>query len=556
MNETSSTSRTEVDLICSDLGNSERSPCVVNDAQCLFRLWKGLTNREQWFPGQMKWSADDDSFVQQLPPGFRTWPGSALPESSLGDWIIQVAEWIDELHQAGVRLNGMNTNSLVIDESGKLVGLCLPPCLTELATPVELVPLAGLNYGLAAPEIQQFTSLKAGPAADVFLLAALSFYLLTGASLRDLMRHEFTLLRANDPVGPATRAALEHALDLSPECRPLTATAFANEFREALWRDRSASEFCVDAAGRSEIGLGGRDSNEDAFCLHWESGQDSQGSWLRGLAVVADGMGGGERGERASGLCIDHIRRAWPEWLSTWRESGGAPETLTRFGAQWMVGLNQAALRLGDELETGGNFGSTLSALVFLGRLAVLLHVGDSRVFRLRRGEVTRLTEVQTGAELLARGEFSVGSAAPEELGHLLYSFVGSRRFEPQTECLSLEPDDVFLLCSDGPLEGLSEADIRESLTGRAATGAMHELFRRCHASLKFSSGLSESPGSLRIVESDNLTILVVRVTDSSLPIEEPQTTAGPASSMPQHRVESVGAEEPSEDPLASFLFL
>jgi protein phosphatase len=96
---------------------------------------------------------------------------------------------------------------------------------------------------------------------------------------------------------------------------------------------------------------------------------------------------------------------------------------------------------------------------------AYMIHVGDSRCYRLRNGELELLTVDQTMAQAMVEsGALSPDQAERSALKHVLYSAIGGSRAEPYTFATDLEWNDVMLLCTDGLTKHVSDAEIREAL--------------------------------------------------------------------------------------------
>jgi protein phosphatase len=94
-----------------------------------------------------------------------------------------------------------------------------------------------------------------------------------------------------------------------------------------------------------------------------------------------------------------------------------------------------------------------------------LVHVGDSRAYRLRDGELTQLTTDQTMAQqMIDSGEWTRATADASPLKHVLVSALGSSRVDPQIRTLPIERRDVMLLCTDGLTKHVSDDEIREHL--------------------------------------------------------------------------------------------
>jgi PPM family protein phosphatase len=206
---------------------------------------------------------------------------------------------------------------------------------------------------------------------------------------------------------------------------------------------------------------GRRTNNEDAICA--QPGL--------GLFVVADGMGGYEGGEIASALAVDAIhelvRRTAGDADVTWPYKIDPQRTLCE--NELMVATRLAAERIAarrsGELR---DMGSTVVALRLTGDRAVIAHVGDSRVYRLRGGRLAQLTiDHSLAAQLEASGMTPDANFAWR---HVITRALGTATAEPDVQCQAIEPGDVFLLCSDGLSEVLAPAQIAALLAAPVAT--------------------------------------------------------------------------------------
>jgi serine/threonine protein phosphatase PrpC len=204
--------------------------------------------------------------------------------------------------------------------------------------------------------------------------------------------------------------------------------------------------FALSIAGR-------RNNNEDAICAAPELG----------LFVVADGMGGYEGGEVASALTVQAIhelvRRTAGDADVTWPYK--IDPSLTVGENELMVATRLAADRIAAR-RTGhlGEMGSTVAAMLITREHAVIAHVGDSRVYRLRDGALAQLTvDHSLVAQLMANG------MSPEEAErcpwrHVVTRALGTTSAEPDVQREPARPADVYLLCSDGLSEVLAPAEI------------------------------------------------------------------------------------------------
>jgi serine/threonine protein phosphatase PrpC len=191
----------------------------------------------------------------------------------------------------------------------------------------------------------------------------------------------------------------------------------------------------LQSAVRSHVGHV-RALNEDA-CLV----RPDLGIW-----AVADGMGGHERGDYASGLIVGELGRV--------RRPTSARELLQSVD-EALARCNQTLLeRAGD----GELSGSTIVALLVFEQNFAAIWAGDSRLYRLRDGRLEQLTRDHSYVqELVERGELAPEQARRHPLANRITRAIGADR-ELHLDVIDgrLEPGDLFLLCSDG-LTGMVE---------------------------------------------------------------------------------------------------
>lgn len=191
-----------------------------------------------------------------------------------------------------------------------------------------------------------------------------------------------------------------------------------------------------------------RRSNEDALLV-----DDALG-----LYIVADGMGGHAAGEVASQEAVetvhDMVRRGCDAMAAVER-GDGSPESLRRLvrllesavqAATYMV----FAIAENDPVQQG--MGTTLSALLLAGGYGVTAQVGDSRVYSVRAGKASQLTEDHTLVALqMKRGIITSEEAATSPHKNVITRAIGSREYvQVDTRLFPAEPGDAFLVCSDG----------------------------------------------------------------------------------------------------------
>jgi PPM family protein phosphatase len=193
------------------------------------------------------------------------------------------------------------------------------------------------------------------------------------------------------------------------------------------------------------------------------------------LFAVADGMGGAQAGEVASELAVKQFE-------------GGLPDG--RPPAQALVELIQAAnaeihRQARDDPDRAG-MGTTVTAAYVDGDDVVVAHVGDSRAYLLRDGDLIRLTRDHSlVGELVARGKLTEEQAETHPQRSVITRALGAYpEVEVDTEVFPARDGDVFLLCSDGLTAMVHEPELKPMLedrertleqTGRALIAAANE---------------------------------------------------------------------------------
>jgi serine/threonine protein phosphatase PrpC len=191
---------------------------------------------------------------------------------------------------------------------------------------------------------------------------------------------------------------------------------------------------------------GPRTSNEDAFL------SDTSG----GVFVVADGMGGHNAGEVASGLAVEAIRTFVAD------EDHRTPDSLEAA----VKAANRNILDTAARRPECAGMGTTVAAALVTPTGVLLTSVGDSRIYRLRGGHLTQLTQDDSWiAKLQSEGvSLTQNEIERHPMRHVLTDVVGTRAdLAPHAEEHGFEPGDTMLLCSDG-LHGVLRSDLIEEL--------------------------------------------------------------------------------------------
>jgi protein phosphatase len=243
------------------------------------------------------------------------------------------------------------------------------------------------------------------------------------------------------------------------------------------------SIFRISSVGKSDLGLQ-RSKNEDAFAVRPELG----------LCVLADGMGGAAAGEVASQILVQAALEVF----------SGAGGTTSEAKAHQMV---QAAFRLANErilkhartnpLHQG--MGCTAEMMVFHNEGYVLGHVGDSRAYIFRKGQLKQLTRDHSIVQdQVDKGVITASEAKKHPLRNVILRAVGI------DENLALDlirgtflPSDFFLLCSDGLTDMIEEHSIQDILSHPISLG---EKVDRLVESANSAGGL------------DNITVILTEI--------------------------------------------
>lgn len=220
-----------------------------------------------------------------------------------------------------------------------------------------------------------------------------------------------------------------------------------------------------------------RDLNEDALytlLTEFEQGDERQ---TVGVFVVADGMGGHEQGERASALAArtvaeEMLRRIVVPVISGGSSNAPLHETMRN-------AVMNAHSKLLRELPGAG---TTLTVALVVGDSLAIAHVGDSRAYLFRDGQVEQLTRDHSlVARLVEMGQQSAEDAALDPRRNVLYRALGqSDALEVDFEFQEFGPGSRLLLCSDGLWGQVGKAELervlRESDDPQRACAELIEL--------------------------------------------------------------------------------
>jgi serine/threonine protein phosphatase PrpC len=239
------------------------------------------------------------------------------------------------------------------------------------------------------------------------------------------------------------------------------------------------------------------------------------------LFVVADGMGGAQAGEVASRIAVESFQGGV--------QDASAPEAAL---AALTHEANARIHELSHSHAEQAGMGTTLTAIYVGEREVSIAHVGDSRAYRFRDGELLRLTDDHSLVdELLRQGRLTPEEAVEHPQRSVITRALGPEgTVEVDTRSYTARDGDVYLLCSDGLTTMLAEVRLAELLgagktlrdTGEALIAAANEAGGR-----------------------DNITVLLLRLEDldaSAAPLTEEapavRPATGPAAASPDGSAE------------------
>lgn len=215
-----------------------------------------------------------------------------------------------------------------------------------------------------------------------------------------------------------------------------------------------------------------RELNEDAY--HVAQEDDASGESCL-LAVVCDGMGGHAAGEIASRIAVETIAREG-------RAFADPVESLRRSIAM----ANRAILVASAMKREFAGMGTTVVAVIIRGGMAWCAHVGDSRCYLQRNGQLFLMTEDHSAVmDLVRRGELTATEARHHPDKNVISRALGVRREVDATvwpRPFRLQEGDQFLLCSDGLYDVVEDDEICSILTGAAPEAACQQLIAAARA--------------------------------------------------------------------------
>jgi serine/threonine protein phosphatase PrpC len=243
----------------------------------------------------------------------------------------------------------------------------------------------------------------------------------------------------------------------------------------------------VTVAAKTDLGRV-RENNEDKFEFYVP--EDDARLASRGqVFIVCDGMGGHAAGQIASELSVKTFIDVY------YSHPSSDPEVAMTAA---VVAANRFVTDVGRAVPARKGMGTTLSALVLLQEKAYTVQVGDSRIYRLRNGELLMLTHDHTWVDDAVRaGMITPAEAETHPYKHVLTRAIGGDAdVKPDISSDDIQVGDTYLLCSDGLVNHVSDYTIGEVLRSKVPSEAAWNLVGQ----------------ALQGGGSDNTTVEVVRI--------------------------------------------
>jgi serine/threonine protein phosphatase PrpC len=247
--------------------------------------------------------------------------------------------------------------------------------------------------------------------------------------------------------------------------------------------------FSFATSARSAVGLV-RSGNEDSALVS------------KNLIAVADGMGGHAAGEVASALAIRALQRSAQMFTHPDIDLESADDL-------YLQSIQDADQSLKDEIADNpalSGMGTTLTSLFLRGSSVALLHIGDSRAYRLRGNSFEQLSVDHTVMqELLNQGAITESDIATHPQRSVLTQvLMGEGGIEVPLPVIDIKVDDRFLVCSDGLSSVLTEKEIKSLIKGKDRDAAAMALIDATY--------INGAP--------DNVTVIVADIVNDNLSSE------------------------------------
>jgi protein phosphatase len=226
----------------------------------------------------------------------------------------------------------------------------------------------------------------------------------------------------------------------------------------------------IEVSSQSDIGCV-RLNNEDSFG-YWEGENDKEFARKGRLAVVADGMGGYEGGQEASRLAVETM-------IDVYSGFEGEPKNSLVAALQ---AAHEGIREYSFEHPELRGMGTTCTAAAIVNSQLFFVHVGDTRLYLIRDGEIIRVTRDHSYVgRLVEAGMISAEQAEVHPQRNILTSAVGTNpdlAMDASEEPQALRAGDVLVICSDGLWGLVRDTEILNAVKNKSAEQAGKDLIQ------------------------------------------------------------------------------
>ena len=198
----------------------------------------------------------------------------------------------------------------------------------------------------------------------------------------------------------------------------------------------------IKAYARTDVGKS-REINEDSYYITEDSFSETQ------LFLLADGMGGANAGEIASNLAIISAKNYIENNI---KDTPKDKDSLIQLVASSMEYANMVVYEKATENEEYKGMGTTLEVCLIYNNKAYIGHIGDSRIYRIRKDFMRKLTQDHSYVQkLVQEGTITKEEAENHPKRNMLIKALGCNAFiEPDVMIKGFQKGDVIIMCSDG----------------------------------------------------------------------------------------------------------
>ena len=244
----------------------------------------------------------------------------------------------------------------------------------------------------------------------------------------------------------------------------------------------------------SDIGIS-RKNNQDAVCILQAESEKQEVC----MAIVCDGMGGLSKGELASAVIINEFRGWFEEDF---------PSILNRASLKDITDIwKMKILDLSEQLKMYGSknnilLGTTFSGVLIIEEQFIWVHVGDSRIYHIRKNQMKQLTTDHTViSREIKNGNMTKEEAKTSKLKGKLTQCIGaSQVLNPESGVGIIKTGETLLLCSDGFYHKFSENEI--AMVQRGNFKKDRDIDKYCFERVKKAMSRNEK---------DNISVVVIR---------------------------------------------